>query len=105
MFCPHCGKELNENAAVCLNCGRYVSEVTKSRPADSASAGWWWLGFFVPIAGLIIWAVCNDSTPIKAKKAGIGALVGFITSIVLVILLYVLIFAFSFMVGMNIAYM
>lgn len=105
MFCPHCGKELNENAAVCLNCGRYVTDITKPKPADSASTGWWWLGFFLPIVGFILWLVWTDSTPIKAKKAGTGALTGIIVSVVLVILLYVLIFALSFIIGMNLAYM
>ena len=29
MYCKHCGKELNENAAVCLNCGVRVGDGSK----------------------------------------------------------------------------
>ncbi len=91
MYCSNCGKELNENAAVCLGCGVTVNK----QPQESSvhvSAGWWWLGFFIPLAGLLIWVFCNDSEPQKAKKAGTGALVGVIVSVVLVILWYVLVF-------------
>ena len=90
-----------ENAAVCLNCGKYVTHVTKQKPNDSTSAGWWWLGFLFPFIGFILWLVWTDSTPIRAKKAGTGALTGIIVSVVLVVLFYILIFVLSFIVGMN----
>ncbi len=103
MFCPHCGKEINNQADICLGCGRSVRNITKSVHQDSNSVGWWWLGFFFPIIGFILWVVWTGNTPVRAKRAGWGALIGAIVSVILVILLYVAIFAFSFMVGMNIA--
>lgn len=103
MFCPYCGKEINENAAVCLGCGRSVKNIRKPAEQDSNSVGWWWLGFFFPLIGFILWIVWTGNTPLRAKRVGWGALVGAIVSVVLVILIYSAIFAFTFMVGMNIA--
>lgn len=95
MFCSYCGAEINEKAAVCLNCGVSV----KKSCVDKAGAGWWWLGFLFPIVGLFIWIFCNDSEPNKAKKAGIGALVGFIVSVVFTIIItMVYIFGIAFFI-------
>ena len=93
MYCTNCGKEIPEKAAVCLGCG---AEVKKPVAQDSAGAGWWWLGFLVPLAGFLIWLTCNDSQPRRAKKAGIGALVGVIVSVGLCVLFYVLWFLLIF---------
>lgn len=103
MFCPYCGKEINDNADICLGCGRSVTNVRNSASRDSNSIGWWWLGFFFPFVGLILWLVWAGSTPMRAKRAGWGALVGAIVSVVLVILFCVAIFGLSFAIGMNIA--
>ena len=40
------------------------------------------LGFFVPLAGLIIWLMNKDTKPLMAKSAGKGAIIGWIASIV-----------------------
>ena len=89
MFCSNCGREIDDKAVVCVGCGASVKNM-KSMSANNAkaSAGWWWLGFLIPLAGLLVFICCNDSNPAKAKKAGIGALVGFIVSVVLSIVCY-----------------
>lgn len=92
MFCPNCGKEISDLASVCVNCGATFSK-SAQKADDSASAGWWWLGFLVPIAGLIIWLTCKDETPNRAKKAGWGALISTIVSVALVILYFIAVFA------------
>lgn len=53
---------------------------------DTGSFGWAVLGFFVPLAGLILWIVWKSEKPLSAKKAGMGALVGVIASVVLTII-------------------
>ncbi len=103
MFCQYCGKEINDQADFCLGCGRAVRTTQKATEQDSNSSGWWWLGFFLPLIGFILWLVWAGDTPIRAKRIGWGALVGVIVSVVLMVLLYAAIFAFTFMVGMNIA--
>ena len=64
---------------------------------DSGSFGWAVLGFFFPIVGLILFLVWKDQKPLSSKKAGIGALVGAILSVVSTILFYVLIIGASMM--------
>ena len=103
MYCSNCGREINDNADICLGCGRSVKNIKRASQHDSNSVGWWWLGFFFPLVGFILWLVWSGDTPIRAKRIGWGALVGVIVSVVLVVLIYAAIFAFTFMVGMNIA--
>ena len=102
MYCPHCGREVNMQADICLGCGRSVKNLKKAAQNDSKSVGWWWLGFFFPLIGFILWLVWTGDTPIRARRAGWGALIGMIVSVALVILFYVLIIALSFMIGMDI---
>lgn len=101
-FCRNCGKEIDDKAVVCPNCGVAQTIVNNAVPQaqeDSGSIGWGVLGFFIPIVGLILFLVWKDTKPKCAKNAGIGALVGFITGIVLVILAYVLMFSAMIIVG------
>ena len=102
MYCSNCGKEINDNADICIGCGRSVKNMKKAEQ-DSGSYGWWWLGFFFPLIGFILWLVWTGDTPMRARRVGWGALIGVIVSVALVILIYAAIFAFTFMVGINIA--
>lgn len=52
---------------------------------DNGSFGWAVLGFFIPIAGLILYLVWRTEKPLSARRAGIGALVSGIGALVLVI--------------------
>ena len=86
MFCKNCGKEIDDNAAVCIHCG----VATNSTPAvvDNGGFGWGLLGCCIPIVGLILFLVWKDTKPKTSKAAGIGALV----SVGIYILLYLFIF-------------
>lgn len=105
MFCQYCGTQQPEGVAVCSHCGRPLETTPPvytpyppqpasypARPAseDSGSWGWWVLGFFIPLVGLILFAIWQQDKPLSAKRAGWGALIGFIVSVVLSILLFVL---------------
>lgn len=48
---------------------------------DAPNIGLAVLGFFIPLVGLILYLVNKDTSPLKAKSAGIGALIGFCVSI------------------------
>lgn len=92
MYCTHCGKELSDLAAICVGCGKPVKNL-KTSANDSNSVGWWFLGFFFPLVGLVLWLVWTGNYPLKAKKLGWGTLIGFIVSAVLVALFYIVYFA------------
>ena len=52
-------------------------------PADAPSGGFFALGFFFPVIGLILYLVWKDSMPLRSKSAGKGALIGVIVWFVL----------------------
>ena len=84
MFCSKCGKEVNDEAVVCVHCGCAI-ENKKPSPANSNDApntGFAILGFFIPLVGLILYLINKDTEPLKAKSAGKGALIGFCVSLV-----------------------
>lgn len=86
MFCKNCGKEIDDNAAVCIHCGvaqNQIQEVT-----DNGGFGWGLLGFCIPIVGLVLFLVWKDTKPKSSKSAGLGALI----SVGIGVLFYVLIF-------------
>lgn len=56
---------------------------------DNGSFGWAVLGFFIPIAGLILYLVWRTEKPLSARRAGIGALVSVIVGAVLTVLLII----------------
>jgi len=51
------------------------------------------LGFFFPLVGLILFAVWQSTMPLRAKSAGIGALVGVIAGIASTCLFFIVIAA------------
>ena len=82
-YCVNCGKELCDEAVVCVQCGSSVGNINAKNANDAPNSGFAVLGFLIPIVGLILYLVYQDSSPLKAKSAGKGALIGFIVSIVM----------------------
>ena len=96
-YCGNCGTALPEDANVCPACGKEIRKtVTQDTQQDKGvqendkknKGSLWWgvLGFFVPVAGLVLFIVWLKDEPRSAKAAGIGALI----SVGLAILLFVL---------------
>lgn len=81
-YCSKCGKEIMDEAVICPVCGCPQKEMTTANSKDASSFGWGLLGFCIPLVGLILYLVWKDGTPLKAKSAGKGALIGFIVGIV-----------------------
>ena len=98
MFCANCGKEIDDNAYVCINCGVAVAN-TKPPGKDSPSFFYSVMGFFFPVIGLILCLVFENSKPLTAKAFRNGAIWGFVLHCVLValvVIFYALIFASVF---------
>ena len=93
-FCKKCGKEIDDNAVICVHCG--VAQNTQPEVTDKGGFGWGLLGCCVPIVGLILFLVWKDSKPKSAKAAGIGALV----SVILSVVYYIVIIALGVGVGL-----
>ena len=92
-FCTNCGKEINENQDICLNCGSFIEKDNHySNPVsnDTGSLGWAFLGFFVPLVGLILFLAWKNEKPKTAKKAGVGALIRVIITVVLYLVIIIL---------------
>lgn len=87
MFCKKCGKEIDDSAIVCPDCGCATDNYkqVKSTEQDSSSIGYVFLGFFLPIIGLILYFLWKDSTPLRAKNLAKGAIIGAIVAVVFII--------------------
>lgn len=81
-YCSICGKEIMDEAVVCPACGRPQADSINKSKEGASSIGWGALGFCVPAAGLILYLMWKDGTPLKAKSAGTGALIGFIAIVI-----------------------
>ena len=78
MYCSKCGAKIEEKSDFCSECGNQLTEVKNTNQEvskSSSSIGWGVLGFFVPLAGLILYLVWKNDRPSDAKAAGIGALI------------------------------
>ena len=90
-----------DEAVICVHCGCSTQDkAAVAESNDAPNTGMAVLGFFIPIAGLIIWLVNRDTKPLMAKSAGKGALIGFSISLICSILYGVVVGSmFSSMVG------
>lgn len=100
MYCKHCGSTVEPEFIYCRNCGaRLEPALPKKEQEDSGSGGFWALGFFLPVVGLILYAVLEGERPKRARASLRGAIVGFIAQaalIVVCLILYVLFFIYLF---------
>ena len=89
MYCKYCGKVIDDDSKFCTDCGNNVSG-EMGDAVDKPSKAFAVLGFFLPLVGLILYAIYERKQPKRAKSAGKGALVGFITKVVISIIITVL---------------
>jgi uncharacterized membrane protein YvbJ len=86
--CPNCNAQLADNAILCPHCGTAfsVAPAVAAATDDASSAGFGVLSFFVPVVGLILYILWHDATPKKAKSCIIGAIAGFVTYFVFMLI-------------------
>lgn len=97
MYCRNCGKEIDDQAIICPNCG--VPTETKPAVEDTGNIGWGVLGCCIPLVGLILWLVWKDTKPKTAKVAGIGALIAVGISALYYIFVFILLAGVGFAAG------
>ena len=88
MYCTHCGKQIDDDAKFCPYCGQEVPAVYQYEPInnDGSSLMFQLVGFLFPIIGFVLYTFYYRKSPLKARSAGIGALIGLIVNIVLLVL-------------------
>ena len=114
-FCTKCGQQIMDDAAFCIHCGcsiegkkdtegknnivekKVIQEEkgTDFKSAFMSNLGMLILGFFIPLAGLIICIVKKDTKMDMAVAAGKGALLGFakgVVDVITYILFYIVVF-------------
>ena len=111
MKCKNCNGTLRATSLFCPNCGAKVvkeevkekevkveepkKEEKKQEPPketvitttsnDEGNIGWGFLGFFIPIAGIILFFVWLNDKPKSSKAAGLGALIRIILSAIIIL--------------------
>lgn len=96
MYCRNCGSKIDDNSKYCNCCGARIENNVHPNDSDDGSSVWFAvIGFIIPIVGLILFLVYEGKKPKRAKAAGKGALIGFITKIVVSIILTILYVVFA----------
>ncbi len=87
MFCEKCGKEVLDEAVVCVHCGCSLKSTNESNiNNESLDGAVQVVSFCMPLVGGILWLVHKNSAPQKSKDACNAALWGFGVGIVIQIL-------------------
>ena len=96
-YCPNCGTENNNSGAFCSNCGNSLSDKSNQSQTQSyndiPSNGMNILGFFLPMIGLILYAVWLKDFPKKANSIGKWSLIGFILNFILIVVINSVLFS------------
>ena len=91
MYCKNCGKEVNDNAVVCIHCGVAIDNkpATNSLTGESKTGLGALLGIFLGLIGLIIGLCMYPSQSFERKTFMKGWGIAFAISVVVGIILYV----------------
>ena len=104
MYCKNCGRTVDDTSSYCNNCGARIDNKFDANVSEDSSSIWFAiLGFFIPIVGLILFLIYEGKKPKRAKSVGKGALIGFLTKIVLSIILVILYVVFAASLFSNIS--
>ncbi len=94
-YCVNCGKEIEQEIITCPDCGmiQNTNEVIKTEE-EGSKIGFGILGFFIPVAGLILYILWKKEKPQTAKAAGKGALISVIMGVVFYVVMMVVMMFF-----------
>jgi hypothetical protein len=94
MYCRTCGNQINDNAIICVNCDCSVSD--KKTVEDVVNVGLCVLAVFVPLFGIIYWAIKYKETPKAARAVGITAVISIAANIIIGIIYFIAFFSVLF---------
>lgn len=88
MYCQNCGKEVNDNAVVCVHCGCVVNReaLNKSLEEDKTSVGLAILSFLIPLFGWIYGGVRYKEYPKSSKVYIECGLISFIIWLIFIMI-------------------
>lgn len=85
-YCYNCGKEVIDEAVVCVGCGVSLKNKFGNVETNSDNVIYLLIGIFLPLIGFILWLIWKDEYPIRAHNCGKGALISVIGSAILSII-------------------
>ncbi|MBQ9760742.1 MAG: hypothetical protein IJW16_05280 [Clostridia bacterium] len=88
-YCQQCGRELIDDAAICIGCGSTIGALKKALD-NRINIGFCILSFFMPLFGIVYWAVVSGWAPKRARACGITAIVSIVISFVVTLILIVM---------------
>lgn len=98
-FCSKCGKQILDEAIVCMGCGCPIENSSSSmslfgeRETDVVSVGLCILSAFIPLFGIIYWAVKHRDTPKRARACGITGIVSWVLSFLFSMIFFTAVFS------------
>ena len=91
MYCKNCGKEVSDNAVVCIHCGCAIDKKPVSTMSGESKTGLGaLLGVFLGLIGLIIGLCMYPAESVERKTFVKGWGIAFTISIAIIIVLYVI---------------
>lgn len=109
-FCSHCGEKIDFDDVFINAEQAYQKDASKREQPDSryfkryreedlrtnnrtASIGWYFLGFFVPILGFILASIYSYKMPDMARKCRLGAFHGIILELAMYMIYFIIAYA------------
>lgn len=86
MFCPNCGKEINDNAEICIHCGVRVQQTKNDNPSHFAGI----VSCCFPIVGLVLYFLWKDEKPNSSKLICKWMIAGTICWILLYVIFFII---------------
>ncbi|MBU5227520.1 zinc-ribbon domain-containing protein [Clostridium senegalense] len=91
MFCKNCGKQINNNAEICIHCGVRVAP-SRPRSVDNPSHLAGIVSCCFPIVGLILYFLWKDDKPKSSKLVCNWMLAGIIVWVTIYLVCFILSF-------------
>ena len=91
MYCRKCGREIDDNAYACPNCGALTHEENAEQGSNTKALVGFIFAFFIPLVGLIVSILgLRDAPKFNGDRKGL-ATAGIVISVVMMVLNFVVV--------------